>query len=142
MKKFLLCLAGAAMALSMVEGCTYSTFLSPYRAATDERSVGAYLDDTLIKEKIQAKLLKDNDARKAFLDISVSVHRGRVVMVGEIPNKTVRKRAIQIAQITKGVKKIDTYFLPKANKSTTAADTKIAAKVKRRFVSDIDLKGF
>ena len=63
-------------------------------------------------------------------------------MVGEIPNERVGERAMQIARSTKSVKKVDTYFLPKARKSTAANDAKIAAKVKGRFLSDVDLKGF
>ena len=142
MKKRTTCLVASVLSLSMMLGCTYSSLLSPYKAATDERPAGAYLDDTIIKEKIEAKILKDKQTRKIFMGTSVSVHRGRAVMVGKIPNKTVGKKAIQIARSTKGVSKVNAYFLPKGSKSTTAADTKIAAKIKGRFLSDIDLKGF
>jgi len=144
MKKCLLYLACTAIALSLTQACTQTSCLSPYKAGTDERSLGVYVSDTVIQDKIKARLLKDEDkaVREAFLSISVSVHRGRVVMVGEIPEKRVGERAIQIARSTKSVKKVDTYFLPKARKSTAANDNKIAATVKGRFLSDVDLKGF
>ena len=144
MKNRLQCFFSAAVVLSLVQGCTPTSCLAPYKAGTDERSLGAYLDDTVIKDKIRAKIIADEDkgVQKAFLAISISVHRGRVVMVGEIPNQKIGKRAIEIARSTKGVRKLHTYFLPKGHKSTTVNDQKIAATVKGRFVSDPDLKAF
>lgn len=144
MKNRLRCVFWAAVVLLLVHGCTATSCLAPYKAGTDERSLGTYLDDTVIKDKIRAKIIADEDkgVQNAFLAISISVHRGRVVMVGEIPNEKTRQRAIAIARSTKGVRKLNTYFLPKGRKSTTVKDKKIAATVKGKFVSDPDLRAF
>jgi len=144
MKNRLECFFSAAVVFLLVQGCTSTSCLAPYKAGTDERSLGTYLDDTVIKDKIRAKIIADEDkgVQKAFLAIAISVHRGRVVMVGEIPNEKIGERAIAIARSTKGVRKLNTYFLTKKNKSTTVSDRKIAATVKGRFVSDPDLKAF
>ena len=144
MKNWLRCSFYATMVLSLVQGCTSTSCLAPYKAGTDERSLGTYLDDTAIKDKIRAKIIADEDqeVQKAFLAISISVHKGRVVMVGEIPSEKIRERAIEIARSTKGVRKLKTYFLPKGHKSTTVSDQNIAAKVKGKFVSDPDLRAF
>jgi osmotically-inducible protein OsmY len=59
MKKCLLYLACTAIALSLTQGCTQTSCLSPYKAGTDERSLGVCFNDMVIKDKIKARLLKD-----------------------------------------------------------------------------------
>lgn len=117
--------------------------LDVYQAATDERSLGTYANDALIKRKIQGKILSHDDEkiRKAVISLSVSVHRGRVVLVAELADMGVGEECINVARNTKDVVKVDAYFLPE-DKGGTVDDTKIAAKVKGRFLKDSELKGF
>ncbi len=125
----------------LISGCIGP--IDVYQAATDERRLGTFVDDAVIRRKIQGKILshKDKKIKKAVISLSVSVHRGRVVLIAELADVDVGKECIRIAKNTKGVVKVNSYFLPK-REGGFVDDTKIQAKVKGRFLKDSELKGF
>jgi hyperosmotically inducible periplasmic protein len=75
-------------------------------AATEEkRSTGEILDDTTITTKVKTSLLADPTV-SAFA-ISVDTSRGVVSLTGIVNSAGERARAIQIAQETGGVRRVD-----------------------------------
>lgn len=137
----LLFVAVALLASSaFISGCIGP--IDVYEAATDERRLGTFVDDAVIRRKIQAKILghKDNKIKKSVISLSVSVHRGRVVLVAELADMSVGQECIRIAKDTEGVLKVSSYFLPE--REGWYDDTKMQAEVKGRFLKDKELKGF
>lgn len=68
------------------------------------RSAGDVVDDGTITTKIKSKLLEDSVTKG--IAISVETFEGAVTLTGAVDNETQRARAVQIAQETRGVKKV------------------------------------
>jgi len=65
--------------------------------------------DAWVTTKVKAQLLADSDIKG--LDINVSTKDGVVTLAGLVPSKTVRDKAIAIAQGVKGVKSVNSEAL-------------------------------
>ena len=127
-------------------GCSYvvgKSTTTAYKVATDERSAGVFAEDAMIAKSIQARLAthEDSEVRSELLNISVSVHRGRAVLVGELDSPAAARKAVETARDTQGVTWAEGYFLPKRD-GPLFDDTAIAAKVRSLFIGDSTLKGF
>jgi hyperosmotically inducible protein len=68
-------------------------------------STGDVIDDSLITTKVKSSFVADSAV--SALDISVETNQGVVSLTGLVNNETERQRAVQIAQETSGVKKVD-----------------------------------
>jgi osmotically-inducible protein OsmY len=127
-------------------GCSYvvgTTTKAAYQVATDERSPEVFAEDAVIVKSIQARLAthEDIDVRSEILNISVCVHRGRAVLVGELHSPAAARKAVETARQTQGVTWAEGYFLPRRD-GPLLSDTTIAAKVRSLFIGDSTLKGF
>src|ERR671924_1680393 len=112
------CWVGTLLVIWLLVGC----------AATEEkRSTGEILDDTTITTKVKTSLLADPTV-SAFA-ISVETSRGVVGLTGIVNSAGERARAIQIAQETGGVRRVDArnlyvkqrIFRPQASRPRAAA---------------------
>ena len=90
------CWVGTLLVIGLLVGCA---------ATPEQRSTGEILDDTTITTKVKASLLADPMV-SAFA-ISVETSRGVVSMTGIVNSAGERARAIQIAQETGGVRRVD-----------------------------------
>jgi osmotically-inducible protein OsmY len=72
-------------------------------------STGDFVDDSVITTKVKSSFVADSTV--SALDISVETTQGVVNLTGIVNNEQERQRAIQIAQETDGVKKVDTRNL-------------------------------
>jgi osmotically-inducible protein OsmY len=68
-------------------------------------STGDVVDDSVITTKVKSSFVADSTV--SALDISVETTQGVVNLTGIVNNEQERQRAIQIAQETDGVKKVD-----------------------------------
>jgi osmotically-inducible protein OsmY len=68
-------------------------------------STGDFVDDSVITTKVKSSFVADSTV--SALDISVETTQGVVNLTGIVNNEQERQRAIQIAQETDGVKKVD-----------------------------------
>ena len=73
-------------------------------AAMEERGLSAAIDDKIIQTQINAKWL-DSDS-KLFVDISSSVHEGRVLLAGNVQKPEHRVEAVRIAWNVEGVREV------------------------------------
>jgi hyperosmotically inducible protein len=81
----LICVSGAAMA--------------------GERSTGQVIDDALITTKVKASFAADPQV--SALAINVDTSNGVVTLTGVVDGEPERQRAIQLAQGTEGVRRVD-----------------------------------
>jgi len=123
------------ISLFFINGCG-----TVYSTARDERSLGTVLDDKKIAGKIKVALFQDKVIKG--LDISVYAFTGKVYLVGVVETGVQKRRAINIARRTKGVKSVTTYLLSKSGASVgkTVDDTAITAKVKTKLIADKEMK--
>jgi hyperosmotically inducible protein len=87
---------GMLLVIGLLVGCA---------ATPEQRSTGEVIDDTTITTKIKTSLLADPMV-SAFA-ISVETSRGVVSLTGIVNSAAERARAIQIAQETGGVHRVD-----------------------------------
>jgi hyperosmotically inducible periplasmic protein len=87
---------GMLLVIGLLVGCA---------ATPEQRSTGEVIDDTTITTKVKTSLLADPMV-SAFA-ISVETLRGVVSLTGIVNSAGERARAIQIAQETGGVQRVD-----------------------------------
>jgi hyperosmotically inducible periplasmic protein len=87
---------GALLVIGLLVGCA---------ATPEQRSTGEVIDDTTITTKVKTNLLADPTV-SAFA-ISVDTSRGIVSLTGIVNSAAERARAIQVAQETGGVRRVD-----------------------------------
>ena len=66
-----------------------------------ERTVGDWVDDTLISSRLKAKLIADTDVRASDIDVSSS--QGVVTLIGRVRTSSMKQDAERIARGIKGV---------------------------------------
>ena len=108
---------------------------STYGAATEERSLAAQVDDTAIVAKINKGYL---DASRENLLLTVFCHQGLVVLAGVVEDPKVRERAVAVARGVEGVRRVETFFVPR--QPSAVGDFAISTKVKAKIVADRDLR--
>ena len=86
----------ALLVVGLLVGCA---------ATPEQRSTGEVIDDTTITTKVKTSLLADPMV-SAFA-ISVDTTRGVVSLTGIVNSAGERARAIQLAQETGGVRRVD-----------------------------------
>ena len=75
-----------------------------YEVGKDDRSIGTKVDDASITSGVKAKFIKD--AEIDALDINVDTYEGVVTLHGNVPSRSARDRAMQLARSVKGVKDV------------------------------------
>jgi hyperosmotically inducible protein len=66
-----------------------------------ERTVGNWVDDTLISSRLKAQLIADTDVRASDIDVSSS--QGVVTLIGRVRSRAMKQDAERIARGIKGV---------------------------------------
>ncbi len=66
-----------------------------------ERTVGDWVDDTLISSRLKAKLITDTDVRASDVDVSSS--QGVVTLIGRVRTNAMKQDAERIARAINGV---------------------------------------
>lgn len=97
MKKILFCLVtllGAA-GVAFTAGCS---------STAENRSTGAFIDDTAITTKVKAAFVKDEVVKA--IDVKVDTYNGAVQLSGFVDNSEQRVRAEQIARGVSGVRDV------------------------------------
>jgi hyperosmotically inducible protein len=87
---------GVLLVIGLFVGCA---------ATSERRSTGEVIDDTTITTKVKANLLAD-PAVSSFA-ISVETSKGVVSLTGIVNSPGERAQAIQVAQETGGVRRVD-----------------------------------
>ena len=74
-----------------------------------QRSIGTVIDDSLITAKIKASFAADPQVSALAIDVDTT--NGVVNLTGVVRNEQERQRAIQLAQSTEGVQRIEAQHL-------------------------------
>ena len=88
--------AAIVIAVLILMGCT---------AMTGRQSVGEAFDDSTITTKVKSSLLADSVVSASNIDVDTTA--GAVSLNGIVKSEQERKRAIQLAQSTQGVRMVD-----------------------------------
>jgi osmotically-inducible protein OsmY len=135
-----------ALSLSTLQGCTTlfvaGTAVTAVSAANDPRTISTQIDDSSIELKASLELMKDDGISK-HTHLNVISYNGKVLVVGQSPNKFLIHSAINILRNIDGVTKIHNQIKlgTPASLSTKTADTWITTKVKSELLTDDVVKG-
>lgn len=109
-----------------------------YSISRDQRGIYSITKDKIIQTKIQSKILFDKDL--SLIDVDVESFYGDVYLIGLIKDDNVRKKIVNIAKTTDGVKKIYTYLKIKKD-DYPCSSFNILANLKRELFSDSSVEG-
>lgn len=130
--------------LTCIVFSTPGCMTTAYRLATDERTVGCCVDDTVIATKIRKSFI--DDPILSVFDIKVMVHKGHVVLAGIIKTSSQVKRATFLARRVPGVREVKTYFLsgrkPGHSLNGFIDDCLITSRVNTKLIGDPNLRVF
>lgn len=105
--------------------------------ASQDRTIGATIDDAAIESQINAKYLAHKD-KEFFVDIDVDAYEGRVLLTGDSPSKEASIKAYNLAWEAKGVKEVinEIKIVPKVKFSPRelASDTWISTQIESRLL--------
>ena len=100
----------------------------------EDRSIGEFVDDTIIKTLIKNTYFDQNE--KIFFNIDVEVSQGRVLLTGTIENIDLKIEATRIAWGVKGVQTVinEIQISNSDNIINFADDLVISTKVKGKLI--------
>ena len=101
-----------------------------------ERSAKQAAIDILIKAKIEEAMFS-SDYDKLFSKVRVIVYEGRVLLVGTVIEKSIKKKADQISWDTKNVKEVANYItIGKNDLIDYVKDTRISLEIRAKMLTD------
>jgi len=105
----------------------------------EERTLGEFVDDTLIKTQIKNLYFDTNE--NIFFNVDVEVTQGRVLLTGTVDNSDLRIDATKMAWGIDGVKTVinELQISNDDNILDFADDLIITAKIKARLLMDSEL---
>lgn len=103
--------------------------------AAQERSVGTAVDDNVIYAEISS-LYVQNKFNDLYMNISVAVDEGRVLLTGTVKDPETRVEAVRLAWQPKGVKEVsnEIQVTDKSSIKDIANDTWITAQVRSKLL--------
>jgi len=124
---------GLVVSAMLMSGCTV------YDVAVEERNLGDWTSDKNISYAIERAYLNDELVR--YLDFDAFCYEGQVFVVGQYESRDQVKRAVEIAEGTKGVRSVTTFVMPKKahDDCGTADNLGLYTKVKQKLVADTDI---
>ena len=101
-KKKLAFVLGASI---MLQGCVAAVLggaAAGAKVATDPRTMGTQVDDETLEVKVENALDKDAQIKSEGRVHAVS-YSGRVLLIGQVPNESVKETATSLAKGVEGV---------------------------------------
>ena len=128
---------------SMISGCAPAVVggaaYGGYKGATDERSVGTIMDDSILSTKIKTKMIGDEFVKARNIDVDVL--NGVVYLIGVVESSSQKRMAEGIAQGVEGVRHVENQLL--VGKTTIGQDfndTMLTSKIRAKLLQDPDIR--
>ncbi|MCK3655449.1 BON domain-containing protein [Pasteurellaceae bacterium Macca] len=141
LKKFKqLSLAGLfTMTLLSLQGCLTTAIVGTAavaaKVATDPRSAGRQIDDETLEEKVAYNLNKDAQIKEEAR-INVVAYNGKVLLIGQVPNESVKDAAKGVAAGVEGVTTVynEIRIKEKIGIGQVSQDSWITTKIKSKLL--------
>jgi len=125
----------AGCGAAVVGGAAYGG----YKGATDERSVGTIMDDSILSTKIKTKMIGDEFVKARNIDVDVL--NGVVYLIGVVESSSQKRMAEGIARGVEGVRHVENQLL--VGKTTIGQDlndTMLTSKIRAKLLQDPDIR--
>ena len=123
--------------LSLFTGCAPmvagTAGVSGYKAATDERSIGKLIDDSVIAGKIKTKLIGDEFVKARHIDVDVL--KGVVYLIGVTESVSQKRMAADIARGVEGVRRVENQLVVgKTSVGQMVDDSVLTSRIKAELI--------
>ena len=128
---------------SMFSGCAPAILggaaYGGYKGATDERSVGTIMDDSILSTKIKTKMIGDEFVKARNIDVDVL--NGVVYLIGVVESSSQKRMAAGIARGVEGVRHVENQLLVgKTSIGQGFEDTMLTSKIRAKLLQDPDIR--
>ena len=110
-----------------------------YKTATDERSIGTMVDDSVIASTVKTRMIGDSVVQARHIDVDVV--GGVVYLVGAVRSDVQREKAAEIAAGVNGVRRVENQLLIG---STSAGqvfdDILVTSRIRTELVKDSSIR--
>ena len=108
--------------------------------ATDPRTLGTQIDDSIMQQHILAKLVIAD--KKHFLKIGVKILDGRIYLTGKVDHPEEKLQITKLAWETSGARSVknDIKIKEKFNFQVSAKDTLITSQLRVAMIIDKEIK--
>ena len=140
MKKVTLLIILLLFFLSCGTNNSTSIFGRGVNIATDPRTLGTQIDDSIMQQHILAKLVLAD--KKHFLSIGVKVLDGRIFLTGKVDDPEEKLRITKLAWETNGARSVknDIKIKEKFNFKVSAKDALITSQLRVAMIIDREIK--
>ena len=110
-----------------------------HKGATDERSIGTLMDDSVISTTIKTKMISDEFVKARHIDVDVL--NGVVYLIGVVESSYQRRMAADIARGVDGVRRVENQLLVgKTTLGQVLDDTVLTSKIRTELLKDPDIR--
>jgi len=127
------------MTMFLASGCAPAVLggaaYGGYKTATDERSIGTMVDDSVIASTVKTKMIGDELVQARHIDVDVV--EGVVYLVGAVRSDLQRERAGDIAAGVDGVRRVENQLLVGSTSAGQVLDdTLVTSRIRTELVKD------
>lgn len=106
-----------------------------YKTATDERSIGTMVDDSVIASTVKTKMIGDELVQARHIDVDVV--GGVVYLVGAVRSDVQRQKAADIAAAVDGVRRVENQLLVGSTSAGQVLDdTLVTSRIRTELIKD------
>ena len=110
-----------------------------YKGATDERSIGTMVDDSVISTTVKTRMIADEFVKARHIDVDVL--NGIVYLVGVVESASQKRMAADIARGVDGVRGVENQLLVgRTSAGQTLNDTILTSKIRTELIKDPDIR--
>ena len=110
-----------------------------YKGATDERSIGTIVDDSVISTTVKTKMIGDEFVKARNIDVDVL--NGVVFLIGVVESASQKRMAADIARAVDGVKGVENQLVVGTTTAgQTLNDTILSSKIRTELIKDPDIR--
>lgn len=110
-----------------------------YKGATDERSIGVMVDDTVIATTVKTKMIGDEFVKARHIDVDVL--NGIVYLIGVVETASQKRMAADIARGVAGVRRVENQLLiGKTSTGQILDDTYLTSRIRTALLKDPDIR--
>ncbi len=121
----------------ILSGCAAVTLGSAgatgYKTATDERSIGTMIDDSVIASTVKTRMISDDFVKARYIDVDVL--NGVVYLIGVVESSSQKRMAGDIARGVDGVRQVHNQLsIGETSPGTILDDSVLTSKIKAELI--------
>ena len=125
----------AGCGAAVVGGAAYGG----YKGATDKRTIGTMVDDSVISTTVKSKMIADEFVKARHIDVDVL--NGVVFLIGVVESSSQKRMAADIARGVEGVRRVENQLIiGKTTIGQVLNDTILTSKIRTELIKDPDIR--